>query len=113
MGCHARFGHHVHGLRSNLEFNIHASRANQGGMQRLVAIDFRNSDVIFELAGNGLVQLVHQAEGGVAIKGSRYNDAEPIDIRHLREAEVFFIHFSVDGVERFLATIDLRVHVDR
>ena len=68
----ARFGHDVHGLRTHLEFDVHAGRADQGGMQRLVAIELGDRDMVFELARHGLVELVQQPQRGIAIYNSRH-----------------------------------------
>ena len=61
MGSHAALSHHMHRLCAHLKFHIHAAGAHHRGVQRLVAIDFRNSNVVFELAGHGLVELMEHA----------------------------------------------------
>ena len=59
---HARFGHPVHVARADLKFHRRAVRADQRGMQRLIAVHLRDGDVILELARHRLVQRMQRAE---------------------------------------------------
>ena len=111
MRGHTRFGHQVHGLGAHLELNVHTGRPHQGGVQRLVAVDLGNGDVVFELAGQGFVDLVQQAQSGVAIDDRGHDDAQAINVGDLGKAQVFFIHLFVDGVERFFTATDAHVHL--
>ena len=64
---HPRFGDQVHRLGAHLKLNVHARRPDQGGVQRLVAVDLGNGDVVLEFTGQRLVNLVQQAQSGVAV----------------------------------------------
>jgi hypothetical protein len=73
-------GHGFHGFGADLDFDRYATLTFQDGVQGLVAVGLGNGDVVFELAGNGLVQVVHHAEGaitGVHIFG---NDAKAVHV---------------------------------
>ncbi len=72
-------------------------------MQGLVAIELGNGDVVLELAGHGLVELVQDAQRGVAVALVRHHDAKAVHVRNLREAQMLLEHLAVDGIERFLA----------
>ena len=105
-----RLGHQVHGIGAQLELHVQAGRPHQRGVQRLVAVDFGNRDVVLELAGYGLVQLVQQAHGGVAGDGVLHDHPEAINIGHLRKAQVLVVHLAVDGIERFLPPGNAHFH---
>ncbi|MNS61587.1 hypothetical protein D3C72_946190 [compost metagenome] len=107
---HARFGHDVHGLGAQLELHAHAGRAHQRGVQRLVAVELGDRDVVLELARQRLVHLVQDAQAGVAGDHVRHDEPEAVDVGDLREAQVFFFHLAVDGIERFLAARDAQRH---
>ena len=107
---HTRFGHQVHAVGAELELHIQARRPDQGGVQRLVAVDFGNGNVVFEFARHRLEQLVQQTQSGVAGHGVFHDDPKAVNIGHLRKAQVFVVHLAVDGVERFFASGDAYFH---
>jgi hypothetical protein len=107
---HAGLGHQVHGLGAQLEFDVHARRADQRRVQRLVAVDLRDRDVVLEAARHRLVLLVQQAQRRVAVGHRRHDDAEAVDVGDLREAQVLLVHLAVDGVQRLLAAGDAHLH---
>ena len=110
--CHAGFGNHMHLVGAHLELDVHARGANQRGVQRLVAVEFGNRDVVFELAGHWLVHLVQNTEGRVAIGHGGHNDPKAVDVRHLGKAQVLEVHLLIDGVQRFLAPSQAHLHAD-
>ena len=55
MAGHAAFRHCIHLARSYLDFYRQAVRAGQRGMQALIAVAFRNGDIVFEFSRFGLV----------------------------------------------------------
>ena len=107
---HARFGHHVHGLGAQLEFDVDARRAHQRRVQRLVAVELGNRDVVLELARQRLVHLVQDAQAGVAGDHIGHDQAEAVDVGDLGEAQVLLVHLAVDRIERLLAAGD--AHAD-
>ena len=55
MAGHAAFRHCIHLARAYLDFYRQAVRAGQCGMQALIAVAFRNGDIVFEFSRFGLV----------------------------------------------------------
>jgi hypothetical protein len=64
---HAGLGHQVHLLGADLELDVDAGGPDQRGVQRLVAVDLGDGDVVLEAARHRLVQLVQHAQRGVAV----------------------------------------------
>jgi hypothetical protein len=89
----AGFGHAVHLLGADLHLDRHAVRAEQGGVQRLIAVDARDGDVVLEAPGHGLVDAVHQPQHAVAGVGAVDDDAKAVHVDHLveRDARLFCI----------------------
>ena len=85
-------------------------RADQRGVQGLVAIELGNGNMVFELARHGLVHLMQHAHAGVAISHGGHDDAKAVDIGDLRKTQVLVVHLAVDGIERFLAPHDAHAH---
>ncbi len=73
----------MHVLGANLELHRRPVRADQGRMQRLVAIQLGNCDVVLELARHRLVQRMQGAEREVAIGEGVDHDTETVHIQHL------------------------------
>ena len=48
----------MHGFGAHLKFDIDTGRPNEGGVQRLVAVDLGDRNMVFELAGHRFVELV-------------------------------------------------------
>ena len=107
-----RFGHHVHCLGSHLKFDVYAGRADQRGVQGLIAIELGDRDVVLEAARHRLVQLMQHAERGVAVGHGRHNDPKTVDVGHLGEAQVLVVHLAINGIQGFLATCDADLHAD-
>ncbi|MNZ73678.1 hypothetical protein D3C78_921000 [compost metagenome] len=84
--------------------------AEQGGVQRLVAVGLGNRDVVLEAAGQRLVQVVHGAEHAVAGVDLVDDDAEGVDVHDLVERPALAAHLLVDAVEVLLAADDLAFH---
>ena len=93
----------MHGLGAHLEFDVDASRPHQRGVQRLVAVDLGNGDVVFELARHRLVQLVQKAQGRVAVGNLWHQHPKAINVGHLGKAQVLVVHLAVNGIERLFA----------
>ena len=75
-------------------------------MQALVAVGLGDGDVVFDVAGLGLIEAVQCAEGGVAGGDVVDDDAEAVNIHHFGEMQFFVLHFLVDAVEVFFAAAD-------
>ena len=107
----AGLGHAMHVLGADLHFDGNAVGAEQRGVQRLVAVDARDRDVVLEAAGHGLVGRVHHAER--AITGIRPvdHDAQAEHVDDLGERRALAQHLAVDAVQMFLARADLGLEV--
>ncbi len=68
--------HAVHVLGADLDLDRHAVGAEQRRVQRLVAVDARNRDVVLEAARHRPVQAVHEAEHAVAVVHAADDDAD-------------------------------------
>jgi hypothetical protein len=100
-----RFGGAVHFLGADLELHRRAVRADQRGVQRLVAVQLADRDVILELARHGLVQRVQGAQRHVAVGEAVHHHAEAVHVQHLRERQVLAAHLLVDAVQGLFAAI--------
>jgi hypothetical protein len=73
----------MHRRRADLDFDRRAVGADQGRVQRLVAIGLGNGDVILELAGYRLIERVQRTERQIAGRPVLDDDAEAVDVQHL------------------------------
>ena len=89
-----------------MHFDGQAEGADQGGVQALVAVGLGDGDVVFDVAGLGLIEAVQRAEGGVAGGDVVDDDAEAVNVHHLGKTQFFVLHFLVDAVEVFFAAAD-------
>ena len=109
---HASLGNDVHFVGAHLELDVHARGADQRGVQRLVAIELGNGDMVFELSGHRLVHLVQHPERRIAVGDGGHNHPKAIDIRDLREAQMLEVHLLVDGVQGFFTACQTHLHAD-
>ena len=70
------FCHRIHLFGANLDFDRNAVHAVKAGVQRLISVSFRDSDIIFEAAGNRREQVVDYAKGAITGVGLIDNDAK-------------------------------------
>ena len=110
--CHAGFRNHMHLVRAHLEFDVDARWPHQRGVQRLVAVEFGNGDVILELAWDRLVHLVQNAECRITVRDGGHDDAKAVDVRHLGKAQVLEVHFLVNRIQRLFAPRQANFHAD-
>ncbi len=96
-------GHLFHLAGADLDFDGHAVHAEQGGVQRLVAVGLGNRDVVLESPWQWLVQAVHGAEHAIARIDLVHHDAEGVDIHDLVEGFPLAAHLLVDAVQVLLA----------
>ena len=96
----------MHVLGADLRFKRRTERAEQRRVQRLVAVGLRNRDIVFELAGDRLVEAVQHAERRVARGHVLDENAHAIDVEHLRERVVLLAHLLVHAVNGFFPTAD-------
>ena len=110
MRSDAGLGHHMHGLGAHLKLHIDAGRAHQRGVQRLVAVDLGDGDMVFEFARHRLVELVQQSQGRVAVGDLRHQHPKAIHIGHLGKAQVLVVHLAVNGVQRLFPSGNAHRH---
>lgn len=103
-------GHLLHLAGADLDLDGHPVHAEQGGMQRLVAVGLGNRDVVLEAPGERLVQAVHGAQHAVAGIDLVDDDAEGVDVHDLVERLTLAAHLLVDAVEVLLAADHLAFH---
>ena len=72
----AGLGDAMHVLGADLHFDRHAVRAEQRRVQRLIAVDARNRDVVLEAPRHRPIQPVHDAEHAITGVDRVDDDAE-------------------------------------
>ena len=98
----------MHLLGADLHLDRHAIRTDQVGMDRLVAVPFRNRNVVLELARNRLVERVQCAEREVTRRHVLHDDAAAEDVVHLGERQMLLDHLAVGQIHMLLASENLR-----
>ena len=78
-------------------------------MQRLVAVDSWNRDVILEPAGHRLEELVRQAEHSIAGLDVLDDDADAVNVDDIRQMDPLALHLAIDAVDVFLASEHARL----
>ncbi len=100
-----RLRHAMHLLGADLHLDGNAVRSEQGGVQRLIAVDARNGDVILEAPRHGFVNAVHQPEHAIAHVRVLDNDPKAVHIDHFIERDLLVLHFFVNAVQVLLAPL--------
>src|SRR6185437_11785969 len=101
----------MHVLGADLRLDGYAVGTEERRMQRLVAVDPRDGDVVLEAPRHGLEYRVHDAERAIAGVRLVDDDAQAIDIDDLRQRRALARHLLVDAVEVLLARLDARRHL--
>ncbi len=96
--------HLVHIFSTDLHLNRHAVRANHRGVQRLIAVRFRNGDIVLHASRTRLVEAVHLTQHAIAGVEILNNHPERIDVHDRVKTLLFQHHLAIDGVEMLLAT---------
>ena len=109
VGSNALFGHAMHVLSTNLKLHRHTKRAHQGGVQRLVAIQFWNRNVILKFTRHGLIQSMQYAQGSIALVNRFDGDTKSVNIQYLRKAQMLLTHLHIDAVQSFFSTAQIRL----
>ena len=73
-------------------------------MQRLIAISFRNRDVVLEFSRHRFVQAVHHAQRPVTVIHRVHQQAKRKDIHDFRKAFPLRLHFFIDTEKVLLAS---------
>ena len=104
----AGLGNSVHVLGSDLHLERHAVRAEQRGMQRLIAVRARDGDVILEAVRHGLEYAMYPPDRSIAGVHVLHDDAQAIDIDYFIQEGALAPHLFIDAVEMLLAPLDAR-----
>ena len=80
VGSYAVFRDLMHVLGAYLDFKRHPALAHDGSVEGLVHVVLVVGDVIVELARYGTPQVVHRAQGVVAVALGIHEDAEGIEV---------------------------------
>ena len=108
-GGKAAFGIFMHFVGANLEFDNLFFGCDDGSMERLIAVLFGHSDVIFDATAHGGVEGVNNAESEVAGGDVVNDDAESGEVVDFGDVLVVFGEFFVEGVDGFNATVHIEV----
>ncbi len=106
VGGDTTFGLVVHGLGADLEFDNFAAVAEDGGMQRLIAVGFGLGDVVFDPATHWFPELMDDAEGGVTVADGWDDHTEGDKVVDTDDIAIVFEEFFIKTVEMFDATTD-------
>ena len=77
-------------------------------MQRLVAIGFRDGNIVLEFTGHRLVQTVHHTQCAVTVVYRIDQQAEGKDVHDLRKRLPLRFHLAVNAEQVFFSTHDCR-----
>ena len=105
----AELGDFVHVAGADLDFDGVAARANDFGMEALVAIRLGSSDVVAEEALHGQEERMGVAESAVAVIFGLDDNSDRDEVKDLLEWDALLDDFVVDAVEVLGAADDLYV----
>ena len=83
---------------TDLHLEGQAVRADDRGVERLVAVGLGGADIVLEPAQNGLVEVVDDAKDVVAVPHGVDDDPKGEQVEDLVQALVLIEHLPVDGV---------------
>ena len=107
VGGNTRLGDAVHIAGADLRFDRQTIGSEQRRMQRLIAVDARNGDVIFEPARHRSEQAVHHTERAITVIHRVDDHAQSVDIDDFRKRRALAQHLAIDAVEMLFASVDL------
>ena len=99
MRRHTEFRKAVHVFGANLDFHRATFRADDDGMQGLVAIGLGIGDVVVEFLGNMQPGAVNQAEDRVAGRDILDDDAHGMKVIEGLQRNVLALDFLVNAVD--------------
>ena len=104
---HPGLGDVMHLAGADLHLDRGAEGADQRGVQRLVAVGLGDRQIVLELARHRFVHRVQRAQREIAAGHVAHDDAEAVDVEHLRERQVLFHHLAVDRIQVLLTALHL------
>ena len=97
----------MHVVGADLDLEGLAAGADHRGVQRLVEVELRHRDVVFEAARDRFPHGVDDAHGAVAVLDGVDEDAQAGEVEDLVELLAAAAHLRVDGVEMLGAAADV------
>lgn len=91
----------MHCACSNLDLDrllADTAKRKDHSMDRPVPVLFRRTDVVFEFAGNGVHDAMHDGKSLIAIHRILHDDTKRQTIRELLESSILEDHFTVGGI---------------
>ena len=110
---HAELGVLVHLLRADLHFQRAPVRADHGRVQAAVQVGLGTRDVVVELLRDRRPQVVHDAEGRIAVLQRIDDHAHRAHVEDLGEGQVLGAHLVVDREDVLGPALDLGMHAGR
>ena len=98
MRRHTVFGHFMHFFGADLDFKRNALAADDGRMQRLIAVGLGCGDIILKPPRDRLIEVVDIAEHIVAIGHGINNHTHGADVVNFIDGLVLGIHLAVNRV---------------
>ena len=111
MGGDAELGVAVHVVGANLHFYRQIVRSDDGGMQRAVVVALGACDVVVEFFRDRAPQVVHHAQGRVAVLDVGNQHAQRAHIVDVVERKRLLAHLVVDAVDMLGPSGDVGDHV--
>ena len=78
--------------------------AKQSCMQGLITIRLGDSDIVFETAGDRLIEAMHRTKHPITSIDTIDDDTKRVNIHDLGERFMLAAHLLIDGIKVFLAT---------
>jgi hypothetical protein len=99
-------GQTLHVLGADLDLDLDALGADQGGVEGLVAVGLGDGDVVLEASGDRLVEIVDQSQYPITGIDPIDRHPEGEDVGQFGEAARLVAHLAIDAVEMFLTPLD-------
>ena len=96
--------HRLHFFGTNLNLDRHTVHTKQRRVQRLIAVRFRDRNVIFESSWHGLVQTVHGAKHPIAGVRLVDDDSKCVHVHNVGKRFTLAAHFFVNAVQVFFTS---------
>src|SRR6185436_7395160 len=113
MGGDAFFGDAVHLARADLHLEGVALVADDGRVQRAIAVGPWHGDEVLDAPGHRPPEVVEHAQGGVAVGDGRHHDAQGDEVVDLVDVDALLAELLVDGVQALDAPLEGRLQPRR
>ena len=103
----AVFGHLVHLVGANLQFDALAARPDDRRVDRAIVVLLRRRNIVLEAPGHARPGRVRDADRGIAVRDRVDDDAKAIDVGQLLEGDRSALHLAPDRIGLLLPALDL------